>query len=175
VVLEVKSRSVRLTRPGVTLDFGAVAKGFALDRAAAIVREHGVRSALLHGGTSSVVGIGAPPGEDGWRVAVRSDAEPRMVTLHNRAMSVSAPRGRRNSDGHGHILDPRTGASAGSADTAAVLCDRADVADAWSTALVVLGKRPAGMPGHVESLIHTGEHWQEASPAEAPDGFREVA
>ena len=175
VALNADARSVRFTRAGVRLDLGAVAKGFALERAAAILREHGVRSALLHGGTSCVVAIGAPPSEDGWRVAVRSDAEPRLVTLRNRAMSVSAPRGRRNSDGHGHILDPRTGVSAGNADTAAVLCARADLADAWSTALVVLGKRPTGMPQDAESLIHSGRCWDEVSSADSPNDLREMA
>ncbi|MFN0066352.1 MAG: FAD:protein FMN transferase [Limisphaerales bacterium] len=66
--------AVRFLRPGVRLDLGSIGKGYALDRAAVRLREAGVMSALLHGGTSSVVALGAPPGEEAWRVAVDVEA-----------------------------------------------------------------------------------------------------
>ena len=47
----------------MALDLGGVAKGHALDEAANVLQEHGVNCALIHGGTSSVVAIGNPPGE----------------------------------------------------------------------------------------------------------------
>ncbi len=174
------------------MDFGAVGKGWALDRAAGILREHGVRCALLHGGTSSVVAIGAPPGAEGWRVAIRSDGGVREVVLRDRAMGVSAPMGARGSDGiagphrlpvqgdgrtggtgrdgtgrigtgrygMSHIVDPRTGIAVGAVDTAAVIAGldiahAAALCDAWSTAMVVLGKRAAGMGDEFESHIQT--------------------
>lgn len=174
VSLDAGSRYVRFLRAGVLLDLGAVAKGFALDRAAAIVREHGIRSALLHGGTSSVMAIGRPPESDGWRIAIRSEGAPITVVLKDQAMSVSAPRGR-EVDGRGHILDPRTGESGRLVDTAVVVCDRGDVADAWSTALVVDGARPAGMPEELGSLVHSERGW-DVQGVGVGDGFiREVA
>ncbi|NUP95764.1 MAG: FAD:protein FMN transferase [Planctomycetaceae bacterium] len=52
--LDPMTRSIRFTTPDTALDLGSIAKGHALDLAAALLREHGVDSALLHGGTSSV-------------------------------------------------------------------------------------------------------------------------
>lgn len=167
------ARTIRLSHDGVRLEFGAIAKGFALERAADIVREHGVTAALLHGGTSSVIAIGAPPGEDGWPIGVRSAGEPRVVRLRDRAMSVSAPRGR-IVDGRAHIIDPRTGASAQHVDTVVVIGPDAAVAEAWSTALVVLGERCAAVPSGYETMIHSERGWMcDAGVAGA--SFREVA
>lgn len=146
---------------GGTLDFGAVGKGWALDRAAEVVRECGVRSALLHGGTSSVVAIG----ERAWPIAVRSDGEPKRVELLNAAMGVSAPRGRRDAQGNGHIIDPRTGVAAMVVDTAVVVVDGSvanagALADAWSTAMVVMGARGERMGIGFDSYVHTERGWQ---------------
>jgi len=154
VELDASEQRVRFRRPGLALDMGAVGKGHALLHAAAVIREAGVESALLHGGTSSVVAIGSPPGGAGWRVGVAGTGI--TVTLHDQAMSVSAPRGRmvQTPQGRrGHILDPRTGAPAGGAGLTVVLGDCARLADAWSTALLVLKERPIGMPASLQCLI----------------------
>jgi len=159
------------TGPGGTLDLGAVAKGFALDRAAAILLEYGVRCAFLHGGTSSVVAIGVPPDGDGWWLALRSDGAPLRLRLRDQAMGVSAPRGRMREDGITHIIDPRTGLPSSHTDTAAVVAPltvltAAALCDAWSTALIVLGHRPPALPEPFESHIHTpGRGWQSAATA----------
>ena len=50
--------TVRFAREGVMLDLGAMGKGYAVERAAEALREAGVASALLHGGTSTVQAIG---------------------------------------------------------------------------------------------------------------------
>ncbi len=146
--------------PEGSLDFGAVGKGWALDRAAEVMRECGVQRALLHGGTSSVVAVG----EHAWPIAVRSDGEPKRVELLNAAMGVSAPRGRRDALGNGHIIDPRTGLAAMGADTAVVVVDgnvvnAGALADAWSTALVVMGARGERMDAGFDSYVHTERGW----------------
>lgn len=71
VELDPAALTVRFAREGVMLDLGAIGKGYAIERAAEVLREAGVTSALLHGGTSTVYGLGAPPGKDCWTVAVR--------------------------------------------------------------------------------------------------------
>jgi thiamine biosynthesis lipoprotein len=150
-------RTVRFTRPGVSLDLGAVGKGFALDAASRILRDAGVTCTLVHGGTSSAVAIGAPPGEPGWRIAIRDEGEPGpVVLLRDASLSVSAPRGRmiQTSGGRiGHIIDPRTGRPAPAARIAAVIADSATLADAWSTAVLVEGRRPVGMPQNMTTII----------------------
>ncbi len=167
VALDDSLRTVRFLRPGISLDLGAIAKGQALDEAAAVLRECGITRALLHGGASSVVAIGTPPGEPGWTIAVRGS--PYRVVLADRALGVSAPSGRTIERGGrrlGHVLDPRAGVPTEGAALACVVGDSARDADAWSTALLVVGARPPGMPGALTSLLPDpgGSAWHVEGP-----------
>lgn len=146
VRLDREGGAVSFTAAGVRLDAGAIAKGYALERAAEVLREAGVERALLHGGTSSVRAMGAPAGEGGWTVAVQDPRDPAgrlaVVRLRDRALGVSAIHGRTFVVGEqkvGHVLDPRTGEPVAHTLLAAVVTDSATDADALSTALLVLG------------------------------------
>ena len=146
VTFDSESVSVRFDREGVMLDLGAIGKGYAIDRAAKILREAGVTRALLHGGTSTIYGIGAPPDEEGWKVAIAgSQDESRTIAtvlLRDSALSVSAVWARSfEADGKkfGHVIDPRTGQPVNNAVLAAVALPSATETDALSTALLVLG------------------------------------
>lgn len=75
VELDPDHLTVRFAAPGVMLDLGAIGKGYAIDRAIDLLREAGVASALLHGGTSTVFGLGHPPDAESWRVAVECPRE----------------------------------------------------------------------------------------------------
>jgi len=70
VELDAANFTVHFAREGVMLDLGAIGKGYAVGVAAEILREAGVTSALIHGGTSSVYAIGRPPEADAWKVAI---------------------------------------------------------------------------------------------------------
>ncbi|MFB3431902.1 MAG: FAD:protein FMN transferase [Phycisphaerales bacterium] len=144
--------TARLNRTGVALDLGAIAKGFVLDRCADELRDLGVSSALLHGGTSSVTAIGTAPDDSPWRIRIADDhAGAPTVELIDNSLSVSSPSGR-TVDGHGHILDPRSGLSATAVEHACVVGPSAEVCEAWSTAIVVdpalLDRLPSGYAGH---------------------------
>lgn len=147
VELDPDAFTARFRKDGVSLDLGAIGKGFAIDRALEVLEDAGIERALIHGGTSTVGTRGAPPGEQGWRVALR---DPRgaegetlgEVCLRDRALSVSAPHGKSFAVGdrrYGHVLDPRTGHPTESALLAAVSHPSATLTDALSTALLVLG------------------------------------
>ncbi len=139
--------TVRFRKPGVELDLGGYGKGYAIERAIGILRESGIHSALLHGGTSSIFAVGAPPLEVGWKVALSAPLEPAIVELNNTGLSVSAAHGKSfNVDGciYGHVLDPRTGEPASAAPAAAVAGPSASDCEALSTALLVLG--PSWLP-----------------------------
>jgi thiamine biosynthesis lipoprotein len=154
VELDAEQGAVRFHHPGTRLELGAIGKGYALDRAARPLREAGVDTALLHGGTSSVLALGAPPGLPGWRVAVGREPGARVVTLRDRALSVSEPGAQVAEAGgqrSGHIVDPRTSAPARGA-RAAVLAATATLAEAWSTALAVLGD-VALLPAEIEGWV----------------------
>jgi thiamine biosynthesis lipoprotein len=62
--------TVRFARAGVMLDLGALGKGFAVDKAVEALREAGVESAMIHGGTSTLYAIGTPPEGGSWKVGV---------------------------------------------------------------------------------------------------------
>ena len=156
--------TVRFARDGVMLDLGAIGKGHAVGVAAEILREAGVHSALIHGGTSSVFAIGHPPDCEAWKIALdRPIAESRagipaaagsesptsaasgllaVVSLREEALSVSAVWGkcfRSAEETFGHVMDPRTGEPTGRAVLAAVALASSTESDALSTALLTLG------------------------------------
>jgi FAD:protein FMN transferase len=144
VSLDAGNQSVRFARPGVEINLGSIGKGFALDRASAKLREHGLRTALLSGGRSSVVALGGDQG--GWLVGVRhpykTGCRIATIRLKNAAMATSGAGeqyfvagGRR----YGHILDPRSGVPACGVAGATVVASSGAIADALATAFFVGG------------------------------------
>jgi thiamine biosynthesis lipoprotein len=153
VILDGDNLTVCFDVEGVMLDLGAIGKGHAIDQAVATLREAGVASALLHGGTSTVYGIGTTPGGGPWKVAVESPPDSAgpawyaSVPLRDEALSVSAVWGKfftHEGKTFGHVLDPRAGAPVSGSVLAAVALPSATETDALSTALLVHGA--AGNP-----------------------------
>jgi thiamine biosynthesis lipoprotein len=144
IVLDRNRRTLAFDRPGITLDLGGIAKGYALDCAAGMLRAGDIDAALLHGGTSSVLAIGAPPDASAWRVALARACMLPYVDLCSEALSVSRPFSQ-VTNGHTHILDPRSDSGLQPGFLSVVLGPSASLADAWSTALAVLGERPASL------------------------------
>jgi thiamine biosynthesis lipoprotein len=139
--------TVRFKNPGAEIDLGGYGKGYAIERAISILKESGITSALLHGGTSSIFAVGAPPLEAAWKILLSAplgdDKKPTTIELHNAGLSVSAEHGKWfNVDGcmYGNVLDPRTGEPAREALAAAVKGPSPSDCEALSTALLVLGQ-----------------------------------
>ncbi len=172
VHLDPATRTVRFDLEGIELDLGGIAKGYALDLAAEVLREHGVARALLHGGTSSVVAIGAPLGQPGWQVALAEEPDAPRAQLRDAALATSAPHGRtveREGRKLGHVLDPAAGASACGAMVVAVIAPRAVDADAWSTALLAAGERDLDLPAEVTALRRFDSTWTTSGATSPPD------
>ena len=151
VELDRGAHRARLLHAGAALDLGGIGKGYALERAAAILRERGCKRALLDFG-GQLLALDAPEGRAGWPVAVR---DPRggekalfELELCEASLSTSADDelgfelGRKRIS---HILDPRSGSPVEGRLCAIVLAPQGARADAWSTALYVLGAEQ-GLP-----------------------------
>jgi thiamine biosynthesis lipoprotein len=143
-----QQHTVTYLRRGLEINPGAIGKGYAIDRAIRGIRRwNGTGPALMQGGQSSVLALGAPPDDPrGWTVAIGNPCRPdhavACVLLRNRALGTSGAanqyfvhEGRR----YGHILDPRTGYPAHKLLSATAVAASAAEADALSTAFYVLG------------------------------------
>ena len=140
--IQIGAEGVRLAA-GMSVDFGGIAKGWALDRMGELLQARGIRSALLNFGGSSLLGMGAPSDAPGWRVLVTGGPGGVVgsVLLRDRSLSVSASLGQfREIQGRrvGHVIDPRSGEPLLRGTLSAVLAPRGDLAEALSTALLVL-------------------------------------
>lgn len=170
VKLNDEDYTVRFKKKGVSIDLGAVGKGYAIERAVEILRECGVTSGLVHGGTSTVYGIGSPPGQASWRVAIKNPADEahpvEVVELLDSALAVSAVHGKSFVDGgveYGHIIDPRTGKAVAGTRLAAVIGPSPTDCDALSTALLILGGEwlpmlQARLPGYRGIVVDEVNH-----------------
>ncbi|MBT8401913.1 MAG: FAD:protein FMN transferase [Rhodothermia bacterium] len=77
VILDPNDRTVRFDKEGVQIDTGGIGKGFAADEVIGMLRDKGVTSALVHGGTSTIATIGDDPDGNPWRIAIGA---PEVVT-----------------------------------------------------------------------------------------------
>jgi thiamine biosynthesis lipoprotein len=150
LTLDPAARSVAFDRPGIGINLGSIGKGYAIDRAAEVIRDHWFpTSALIHGGRSSLYALGSPPDRFGgrWEVAVRNPLDPEApvgsVLLRNRGMGTSGAAFQQFEEGgrlYGHLIDARTGEPPADGPlSVSVLAPTAAEADALSTAFYLLG------------------------------------
>lgn len=149
VKLDAATRTVRFEEPGIEIDLGAIAKGYAVDKAVEILRADGVKDALISSGTSSIYALGSPPDEGGWKISVRNPLDKTRVacslSLQNLSLSVSGDYEKFFKLGgkiYAHIMDPHTGMPAENMLSTAVISPSATDSDALSTSFFVEGPGP---------------------------------
>ncbi len=144
VELDPVRRTVRFNRPGVSIDLGGIAKGYAVDSAIMTLRKHGVADAMVRAG-GDLRAIGSQPGQAGWEVQLEDPAHRgKRVAVRLRDESISTAGNYENFfvvDGrrYSHILQPRTGLPVEGLAACSVRASTCMESDAWSTALFVLG------------------------------------
>jgi FAD:protein FMN transferase len=140
--------TIRFTEPDAALDLGGIAKGYAVDRAVAALREWGISDGLVNAG-GDLYALGRSHDGEPWRVGVRSPSDPHRLagtlSLQDRAVATSGDYeqffehgGRR----YHHLIDPQTAAPrVTSTHSLTVAADSCMAADAAATA--VFGLEPA--------------------------------
>jgi len=140
--LDERRRTVRLREAGMQLDVGGIGKGFAADEAAAVLAKRQITRVLVSAGGDIVAGD-APPGRDGWQVAVLGIGEASLggITLRHQAVSTSGDAEQYlelNGVRYSHIIDPRTGRPLVGRSSVTVIARNGITSDSLATALSVM-------------------------------------
>ncbi len=139
-----RTRTIKLEKPGMRLDFGGIAVGYAVDEAMAWLNEYGITTALVDGGGDILLGD-APPGQKGWEIEVpdklvNGELTFKKTYLANTAITTSGDTYRyleHEGKRYSHIIDPRTGLGLTSRRVVTVTAPTCIAADAWATAASV--------------------------------------
>ena len=134
---------------GMEIDLGSVAKGYAGQLAAQMLREHGVQSALLNLG-GNVQTVGAKPDGSPWQIGIKEpQGEDAMMVLSVEDQAVVTSGGyeryfEQDGQTYWHIMDPSTGHPADSGlISVTIVGDEGVICDGLSTALFVMGLEKA--------------------------------
>jgi thiamine biosynthesis lipoprotein len=148
IVLQEKDNVVKFSLPGMKIDLGAIAKGYALDCAARKLKARGIKNCLINAG-GQVYALGDKSGVP-WRIGIRDPRKKEIretLKLKNRSASTSGDYEQffiKDGGRYAHIIDPKTGRPARSGIiSVTVIAPEATSADALSTAMFVLGKEKA--------------------------------
>ncbi len=146
MTLDPATKTVRL-EPGVKLDLGAIAKGYASQEAVKVLKSLGVARSLVAG--AGDIAAGDPPlGHEGWRVGIAPLESPgrgkgeRFLSLKNASVSTSGDAERFVEIGgvrYSHVVDPKTGIGKTGRSSVSVIHFDGATADALDTAISVLG------------------------------------
>lgn len=163
IILDKNHSSVFLKLPGMKIGFGAIGKGYAADKAKALLIEKGVQAGIVNA-SGDMNTWGRQPGGEEWKIAITNPLnknkvfavlpirEGAVVTSGNYEKYVTF-----NGKRYTHIIDPKTGYPASGVISTTVFAQKAELADALATALFVMGvevgiNRVNQLPG-VECII----------------------
>ncbi|MEX0936975.1 MAG: FAD:protein FMN transferase [Pirellulales bacterium] len=165
--LDPESHTARLTQQEMRLDLGGIAKGYAADEALAVLREHGIESALVDASGDIAAGD-PPPGRAGWRIGIaplEQDAAPsRYLELANMAVATSGDTWQYveiDRKRYSHIVDPKSGLGLTRRSSVTIIAPDGMTADSLASAVSVLG------PERGIALVEATEraeallHWRE--------------
>ena len=143
-MVHVTDKTVTLDKPGMKLDFGGIAKGFACQEAMRAMRREGVTQALVVAGGDMALGD-PPPGRKGWNVEIVGRSG--TIELHNCAVSTSGSTEQFvEIDGvqYSHIVDPKTGLGVRHRTQVTVIAGSGLTTDPLSKVVCLMGKDAGG-------------------------------
>lgn len=147
VTLNADSLSVFLLEKGMHIGFGGIGKGYAANRARALMQRMGITSGLVNAGGDLIAWGERSPGKP-WSIGIADPSTPANIfaklEINNQAVVTSGSyekfvefEGKR----YAHIIDPRTGWPVQELKSVTILCPDAELADALATAVFVLGPK----------------------------------
>jgi thiamine biosynthesis lipoprotein len=145
IIINENDTTIAFARDGMKLDLGGIAKGYAIDRAALILRQQGIKNFLLNA-DGDIYAAGHKSDNQKWHVGIQhprgklaliasfelSDFAVATSGDYERFIEVDGKR-------YHHIFDPRTGYPAPLTQSVSVLAATAEEADAWATYLFIIG------------------------------------
>ena len=146
IILDPNKQTVFLKIPGMKMGFGAIGKGYAADKAKALLIEKGVVSGIINA-SGDMNTWGKQPNGNPWKVAITNPldkqkafamlpiSEGAVVTSGNYEKFVTL-----NNKKYSHIIDPRTGYPSSGILSVTVFAPKAELADALATSVFVMGK-----------------------------------
>ncbi len=145
LIVDVPRCEIGIETRRAQIDLGGIAKGYAVDRAAGVLRSHGITRAVIEAG-GDIFALGSPPDADGWPIGIQHPLCPdklvACVRIRNQAIATSGNYERFVSVGnrrYGHLFDPREGCPSESALSATVIAPTSLEADALSTTAFLMG------------------------------------
>ncbi|MHC4696719.1 MAG: FAD:protein FMN transferase [Planctomycetota bacterium] len=136
---------IGVASPHAQIDLGGIAKGYAVDRAAQVLRSHGIQRAVIDAG-GDIFALGSPKEHDGWPIGIQHPLRPSRlvgrVRLRDQAIATSGNYEQHITVGdrrYGHLFDPRTGCPSASVLSASVIARTSLEADALSTTAFLMG------------------------------------
>jgi thiamine biosynthesis lipoprotein len=149
IALDARARSVFLRRKGMAITLGGIAKGYAVDKCAAILRARGFRDFMMQAGGDMY--IAGKKGSEPWMVGIRDPRGPTntlfaTAPIEDHSFSTSGDYERgfvKDGVRYHHILDTRTGQPAHASRSVTVRAKDAFTADAWSKVMFIMGPKDA--------------------------------
>jgi thiamine biosynthesis lipoprotein len=194
VHLDPENRTVRFDLPGMSLDPGGIGKGYVVDCVVSLLKDAGVKTALVDAGSSTIYALGAPPGKEGWTVQIPQPGDRThsisTVVLRDTSLSTSGNYEKfftLNGRTYCHIMDPRTGEPVQGTLQTTVITPNATASDALSLIMFVMGPdksekvldaipATSGMwvLGKPQASRIIQWHWPGTSARTAPQGPQEA-
>ena len=144
--LDAAAQTVQLTKEGMRLDLGAIAKGDAADQALAVLKQFGIESALVAAGGDIAIGH-APPDAEGWLIGIaplnNPDGPPTgYLMLHDQGVSTSGDSEQHldlEAQRYSHVIEPKSGQALTGRRSVTVVAPNCRASDSLGTAISVLG------------------------------------
>jgi FAD:protein FMN transferase len=149
VNVNLAANRVGLEKLGSAVDLGGIAVGYAVDRAVAVLKAHGIERAVINAG-GEVYALGAPRDQEGWQIGIQHPSIPGRlagkVVIADKAISTSGnyeSNALADNRKVGHLCDPKSGSMTDPMLSATIIADTTMEADALATATFLMGAQKA--------------------------------